>query len=191
MNKKMFGIFVFTLLLIATGVTVAGTLKQNIDTENEYKEGEVGASGWGWYNPAGAWMRSDKGLIGVISYVGWGKYAMSYEYFHDPTWPLPYYGTLFPTTVGVTDGRGEFTMTGKNKFSLLAIGYDEDYVTTYYSVYSGTSTLTSDNDMNSVFYIAFYTPDQDPFSEYEEPLYCFGPHEFSYERIPIVAPCGS
>lgn len=196
MKKKMVGIFVCMLLIAATGITVAGTFKQTRDITIDSSDVEVAVTDRGepQYNPAGSWMRSDKQLIGTLSPAGptgLGRYTMSYEYIHDPTWPAlgPF---SFPTAVGATDGRGDFVRTGKNTYdySLLAIGFDEDYEFVYFSVYSGTAVITSDNTMECVFYLAFYSPDQDPFGE-NPPMYCFGPYDLDYERIPVVPPCGS
>ena len=187
MNKKLYGVIFVTLIMIATGITVAGTLNQ--EKEKKDYEGEVGTSGWGWYNPLGSWMRSDKYLTMTVSYAGLGKYSIEYEYIHSGTWEV--FGNLFPTVIGVTDGRGDLIVKSKNiyDFSLLAIGYDENYQIVYYSVYSGTSEYTGEDTSESTFTLAFYGPDQDPFCEEEEPIYWFGPFGYTYERIPVVPPC--
>jgi len=96
MKKKMLGIFVITLLLIATGITVAGILNQEYN-KKYYKDG-VGASSWGWYNPAGAWKRYDNELFSTQTPIGWGKYAIVCEGKSlDPKW----YG-MFPTAVDLS-----------------------------------------------------------------------------------------
>jgi len=189
MKKKIIGIVVCILLIATTGITVAGTFKQSEKITTGSSQGNENTLGWGWYNPVGSWMRSDTYLVMTVGNAGLGKYSIDYEYIHDPTWA--YFGNLFPDAVGVTDGRGDFIVKSKNVYegTLFAIGYDANYQIVYYSVYSGIYEFTSKDTSVGNFTLAFYGPDQDPFCEEEDPLYCFGPFERTYDRIPVVPPC--
>jgi hypothetical protein len=187
MNKKMVGVFVCTLLIAATGVTVAGTLNYAQDTTAESSDvGVTVTSPEPWYNPAGSWVRSDKYLVGTVSPVGPGhnRYSTSFKYIHDPNW------WLFDNVTEETDGRGDLVRTGHNTydFTLFVIGFDENYSNVYFEVTSGSLVMTSYDTMEGVMSLAFYSPDQDPFGD-EEPEYgCFGPYEITYDRIPVVPP---
>jgi len=180
----MLGIFVITLLLIATGITVAGTMELKTDSLKE----KEGYEDWGWYNPAGSWMRSDGAYIStstLISMEHGGRYAQNGEYLaNDPDlWWVPI------DAVALTDIHGESVRTGHNTYygTLLAYAIDENYDIVYYVTYSGSSKMTSPDSSESYdVYVSFYSPDQDPFGE-DTPAYgCFGPYSFSYERIQIV-----
>jgi len=179
MKKKLVGIFVVTLLLVATGLTVAGTLKLNTNSPN----GGEGATGWGKYNPAGAWMRSDYELMGQIIPVGVGRYTMISEYLHAPTC----FG-MFPDAVESTLERGDMVWTGWNTydFTFFEYGVNIDYEVEYYIITSGTLKMTSSDTADAVMCISIFSGNQDPFSD--TPLLCF-PFETTYERIPIVPPC--
>jgi len=186
MKKKTIGIIVCMLLLVATGITVAGTMKLTTVSP----AGEVRAAGWGWYNPAGSWMRSDGAYIStttLISMEGGGRYAQNGEYLaSDPDlWWVPI------DAVTLSDIHGESVRTGHNTYhgTLLAYAINETYDIVYYVTYSGSSKMTSPDTSESYdVYVSFYSPDQDPFGE-DAPAYgCFGPYSFSYERIQIISP---
>ncbi len=187
MKKKMVGIFIVTLLLIATGITVAGTLNQE-NNKKYYKNG-VGASSWGWYNPTGAWKRYDNELFYTMSPAGLGRYSMVCEGKSlDPKW----YG-MFPTAVDLSTMYGEMVVSGKNTYDFTLIDYaiDENYEVVYFRLWNGVSEQTSKDTATSSFIASIYGPDQDPFGD-EEPEYgCWGPWEFQYYRIPVVATCES
>lgn len=192
MKKKMLGIFVVTLLLVATGITVAGTFKQTRDITIDSSDVEVAVTEWGepQYSPAGMWIRDDKKVLATINPMGptgLGRYTIVTDDRTDPR----FYG-YFPTAVDRTDAWGEMIRTGKNTydFSMIYYAVDEDYNIVCFAVWSGTTEMTSHDTMDGTFTGAFYGPDQDPFGE-NPPMYCFGPYEYSYDRIPIVPPCGS
>ena len=187
MKKKMVGIFFITLLLVATGITVAGNMKLISNSSNvavNSKEPE--------YNPAGSWMRSDGAYIStttLISYEYGGRYAQNGEYLaSDPDlWWVPI------DAVTLSDIHGESVRTGHNTYygTLLAYAIDENYNIVYYVTYCGCSKMTSPDTSESYdVYVSFYSPDQDPFGE-DTPAYgCYGPYAFSYERIQISPTSG-
>jgi len=183
MKKKLLGIFIVTLLLVATGLTVAGNMEltsNSSDVAVNIREP--------WYNPTGSWMRSDKKFIStttLISMEGGGKYATTGEYLaNDPS--------LGPfDAVALSHICGESVRTGPNTYfgSLFAYAIDENYNIVYYVVYSGTRVMTSqDTQVAKNVYVSYYSPNQDPFGENAPAYGCYGPYEFTYERIPIVSP---
>jgi hypothetical protein len=185
MKKKIIGILVGMIVIVATGITVAATLKNKMDIVSDSSEEEMGALGCGWYNPAGAWMRSDIDLFFTASSAGLGRYSIVCQgKTIDPKW----YG-MFPTAVDISDMYGEMVVTGKNTydFSLIDYAIDASYGVVYQRVWSGTLVQSSQNHMEGDFTASFFSPDQDPFND--EPLYIFGPWLFSYERIPVVSSC--
>jgi hypothetical protein len=184
MKKKMVGIFVVTLLLVATGITVAGNMKQTSNSSDV----KVASTGWKWYNPAGSWIRSDYQCYVTIMAAGLGKYSLLSEI----RTITPQFFNLFPTAVNVTNMYGAMEVKSMNKYDFTQMDYatDASYKVVYYRLWSGTIVFTSEDTMDSTFTAAIYSPDQDPFGE-ENPTYCFGPYEFSYIRIPVVPPCGS
>jgi hypothetical protein len=184
MNKKLFGVILVTLMMIATGITVAQTLK--LETNNS--EQEKGATDWGWYNPAGAWKRYDNELFLTVSPAGWGRYSIVCEgKTIVPTW----YG-MFPTAVDLSSMFGEIVVTGKNTYDITLIDYaiDENYDIVYFRLWNGAMEQTSQDTMTATFTASIYGPGQDPFGD-EDPEYgCWGPWAgFTYDRIPVVPPC--
>ena len=184
MKKKIVGIFVSMIVIVATGITVAATLKERVDLASDSSEAEIGALSCGWYNPTGAWMRSDIDLFFTASVAGLGRYSLICQgKTINPTW----YG-IYPTAVDISDMYGEMVVTGKNTYDFLLIDYaiDESYNVLYQRVWSGTLVQTSNDHIDGDFTASFFSPDQDPFND--EPIYCFGPYLFSYDRIPVVHP---
>lgn len=183
MNKKLFGVLLVTFLMIATGITVAQTLKMK--TNNS--EPEKGATGWGWYNPTGAWKRYDNQFFSTCTPNGWGRYTIQGEDKSiDPTW----YG-MFPTAVELTGMYGEMVVTAKNMYDFTMIEYaiDENFNVVYFRLWNGCLEMTSDDTHTGTFTASIYGPDQDPFGE-EDPEYgCWGTWTFTYDRIPIVPAC--
>ncbi len=186
MKKKLLGIFVCILLIAATGITVAGTLK--LKTDSSEGKGVTTAS-WGWYDPTGSWLRNDNEVFIDIMPAGpegWRRYALESEIATiNPIW----YG-YFPTAVALTDMHGNMVATGKNTydFSVMQYATDEDRVIVYFLVWSGTFVVTSEDTGNGAFSASFYLPDQDPFGN-EEPYLCYPAYEYSYYRIPVIPPC--
>ena len=172
----MLGIFVVTLLLIATGVNVAGNLNLEKNNKKDLTE-EKGALGWGWYNPAGAWKRYDNELFYTVSPAGFGRYSIVCEgKTINPTW----YG-MFPTAVDLSTMFGEMAVTGNNTYDLFLVDYaiDENYEIVYFRLWNGASEQTSKDTSTCDFTASIYGPDQDPFGD-EEPEYgCWGPWEFT------------
>ena len=179
MNKKIFSVLVVTLLMIATGITVAQTLKMKT---NDTKP-EKGATGWGWYNPAGAWVRSDFECFLILAPAGWGRYSIHSEII---TITPTFYG-YFPDAVAVTEMYGEVVATAKNTydFTLMDYAVNEDLEYEYFRIWHGEFELTSDDTSTGTFYASIYLPNQDPFGG-EEPFISVGPFEYSYIRIPQV-----
>ena len=185
MKKKIIGIFICTLLLVATGITVAGNIKLISSSSGlavNIKEPE--------YNPAGSWMRSDGLYISTSSLISMehgGRYAQNGEYLASD--PDLWWASIDAVTL--SDIHGESARTGHNTYygTLLAYAINETYDIVYYVTYSGVSVMTShDTSYSKDVYVSFYSPDQDPFGE-DTPAYgCWGPYSFSYERIPSGSP---
>ena len=185
MKKKMLGIFVITLLLIATGITVAGTMELKTDSS----KGKEGYEDWGWYNPAGAWKRYDNELFFTVSPAGWGRYGVVCE---GASMNATFYG-LFPTAVSLNAMYGEMAKSGKNTYDITLMDYaiDENYDVVYFRLWNGALVLSSEDTCECTFTGSIYSPTQDPFVE-EDPVYgCWGPWTFTYDRIPVVPPCES
>jgi len=67
---------------------------------------------------------------------------------------------------------------------------DENYEVVYYRLWNGELEQTSQDTQTGIFTASIYGP-QDLFGD-EEPEYgCWGPWEFTYDRIPVVPPCES
>jgi hypothetical protein len=180
MNKKFLGVFLVMLMMIATGITVAQTLK--LQTNNS--EPEKGATGWGWYNPLGSWVRSDYECFFTCSAAGWGRYSLISEI----NTINPQFFDIFPEAVNVTNMYGEAVVTGKNTYDFCMMDYatDVNYKFVYYRLWHGSLEQTSKDTMTGDFYASIFLPNQNPFED--EPYLQSGPYEYSYIRIPIVLP---
>ena len=183
MNKKLFIVLLVSLMMIATGITVAQTLK----LQNDKYEQNKGTTGWGWYYPAGAWKRFDNELFLTVSSAGWGRYGIVCEgKSMGPTW----YG-IFPTAVDISGMYGEMIVNGKNTYDITLIDYaiDVNYDVVYFRLWNGVITQTSQDTMSCTFTASIYGPDQDPFGDEEPEHGCWGTWTFTYDRIPVVPAC--
>ncbi len=191
MKKKMLGIFVVTLLIAATCITVAGTFKQSTEVTAISSDVEVAATDrGGWYNPTGAWKRYDNEVFATIASAsppGLGRYSIVCEGKSiNPTW----YG-MFPSAVDLSLMFGEMVATGKNTYDFTLIEYaiNETYNVVYFRLWNGIAVFTSEDTYTGTFTASIYGPDQDPFGEEPPEHGCWGTWDFPYYRIPVVPPC--
>jgi hypothetical protein len=184
MKKKLIGIFVCMLMIVATGITVARTLNQDegITMQNSQTLGYN--NGWGWYNPTGSWMRSDLRYLMTVHPAGLGKVSYVGQYLNDNP-SLPWAG-VEATDLSIIVGNN--VVSGKNQYDGTSFAYavNETYDIVYYVVYSGTMIQTGHDTLTSTFSVSYYAPDQDPFGD-EYPAYGYFPDfTFEYEKVPIV-----
>ena len=186
MNKKLYGVIFVTLIMIATGITVVGTLNQ--EKQNKDYEGEVGTSGWGWYDPLGSWVRSDYECFVTIYSAGLGAGLGRYSIISEVKTINPTFYGMFPDAVHVTNIYGVAERIGLNTYDSCIMDYatDANYSFVYYRLWHGTLEQTSQDTCIGNFCASIFLPDQNPFED--EPYYQTPFWEFTYIRIPCVLP---